>query len=53
MDYSTPGFPVHLQLLELTQTLVHRVDDAIQPSHLLLFPSLPAFNLSQYQGFSQ
>ena len=42
MDYSTPGFPVHLQLLELTQTLVHRVDDAIQPSHLLLSPSPPA-----------
>ena len=48
MDYSTPGFPVHHQLLELTQTHVHRVGDAIQPS--LLSPSLPTFNLSQDQG---
>ena len=44
MDCSTPGFPVHHQLLELTQTHVHRVGDAIQPSHplssLLLLPSI-------------
>ena len=44
MDCSMPGFPVYHQLLELTQTHVHRVSDAIQPSHLLLSPS-PAFNL--------
>jgi len=47
MDCSTPGFPVHHQLLELTH--VHRVSDAIQTSHLLSSPS-PAFNLSQHQG---
>ena len=46
MDCSTPGFPVHHQLLELTQTHVHQVGDAIQPSRLLLSPSPPAFNLS-------
>ena len=39
MDCSTPGFPVHHQLQELTQTHVHRVSDAIQPSNPLLFPS--------------
>ena len=50
MDCSTPGFPVHHQLLELAQTHVHRVGDAIQPSHPLLAPSPPAFNLSQHQG---
>ena len=50
MDCSTPGFPVHHQLLELTQTHVHRVSNAIQPSHPLLSPSTPAFNLSQHQG---
>ena len=50
MDCSTPGFPVHHQLLELTQTHVHQVGDAIQPSHPLSSPSLPAFNLSQHQG---
>ena len=50
MDCSMPGFPVHHQLLELTQTHVHPVGDAIQPSHSLLFPSPPAFNLSQHQG---
>ena len=50
MDYSTPGFPVHHQLPELTQTHVHWVSDAIQPSHPLWFPS-PSFNLSQHQGF--
>ena len=53
IDYSTPGFPVHHQLLELTQTQVHRVGDAIQPSHPLLSPSPPAFNLSQNQGLFQ
>ena len=51
MDCSTPGFPVHHQLLELSQTRVHRVGDAIQPSHLfchslllvLIFPSIRVF----------
>ena len=50
MDCSTPGFPVHHQLPELTQTHVHRVGDAIQPSHPLSSPSPPTFNLSQHQG---
>ena len=50
MDCSTSGFPVHHQLLEFTQTHVHRVGDAIQSSHPLSSPSLPAFNLSQHQG---
>ena len=50
MDCSTPGFPVHHQLPEFTQTYVHWVGDAIQPSLPLLFPSPPAFNLSQHQG---
>ena len=50
MDCSTPGFPVHHQLPELAQTHVHRVSDAIQPSHPLLSTSPPAFNLSQHQG---
>ena len=50
MDCSTPCFPVHHQLPELTQTHVHRVGDAIQLSHLLSSPSPPAFNLSQHQG---
>ena len=49
MDFSMPGLPVHHQLPELAQTHVHRVGDAIQPSHPLLSPP-PAFNLSQYQG---
>ena len=53
MDCSTPGFPVHHQLLELAQTHVHWVSDAIQPSHLLLSPSPPAFNLSQHQDLFQ
>ena len=52
MDYSTPGFPVHHQLPEFTQTHVHRVGDAIQPSHPLSSPSFPALNLSQHQGLS-
>ena len=50
MDYSTPGFPIHHQLPELG-THVHRVSDAIQPSHPLLSPFPPAFNLSQHQVF--
>ena len=50
MDWSTPGFPVHHQLPELTQTHVHQVGDAIQPSHPLSYLSPPAFNLSQHQG---
>ena len=49
MDCITSGFPVH-QLLELAQTHVHRVGDAIPPSHSLLSPSPPTFNLSQHQG---
>ena len=49
MNHSTPGLPVHHQLLESTQTHVHWVGGAIQPSHPLLFPS-HAFNLSQHQG---
>ena len=48
MDCSTPGFPVHPQLLELAQIRVHRVGDATQPSHPLLSPSPPAFNLAQH-----
>ena len=50
MACSTPGLPVHHQLLEFTQTQVCWVSDAIQPSHPLLFPSPPALNLSQHQG---
>ena len=49
MDYSMPGFPVHHQLPELTQTQIHWVGDAIQPSQPLSSPS-PAFNLSQHQS---
>ena len=52
MDCSTPGFPVHHHHLELAQTHVHWVGDAIQPSHPLSSPSPLAFNLSQHQGFS-
>ena len=48
MDCSMPGFPVHHQHPEFTQTHVHRASDAIQPSHLLLSPSTPAFNLSEH-----
>ena len=51
-DCSTPGFPVHHQLQEFAQIHVHQVSDAIQPSHLLLFPSPPAFSLSQQQSLS-
>ena len=50
MDRSTPGFPVHRQLPELTQTQVHWVGDAIQPSHPLSSPSPPAPSLSQHEG---
>ena len=53
MDCSTPGFPVHHQLPELTQTHVHRISDAIQPSHPLSSPSPPSFNLSRHQGLFQ
>ena len=50
MDYSTPGLPVRHQIPEFTQTHVHWVSDAIQPSHPLSSPSPPTFNLSQHQG---
>ena len=50
MDCNKPGFPVHHQLLELAQSHVHQVGDAIQTSHPLLSPSPPAFNLSQHQA---
>ena len=53
MDCSTLGLPVHHQLLELAQTHIHRVNDAIQPSHRLPSPSPPAFSLSQRQGLFQ
>ena len=53
MDCSTPGFPVHHQLLEFNQTHVHQVGDAIQPSHPLSSPSPPALNLSQHQAIFQ
>ena len=52
MDYSTPGLPVHHQLPEFTQTHVHGVSDAIQPSHLLSSPFPPALNLSSIRVFS-
>ena len=50
MDCSMPHLPVHHQLPEFTQTHVHRVGDAIQPSHPLSSPSPPTFNPSQPQG---
>ena len=53
MDCSTPGFPVHHHLLELAQSHVHWVGDAIQPSHPLSSPSPPAFSLSQHQALFQ
>ena len=53
MDCSTPGLPVHHQLPELTQIHIHRVSDAIQPSHPRSSPSPPTFNLSQHQGLFQ
>ena len=48
-DCSKPGPPVHHQLPEVTQTHVHGVSDAVQPSHPLSSPSPPSFNLSQHQ----
>ena len=53
MNCSTPGLPVHHQLPEFTQTHVHRVSEAIQPSHPLLSPSPPAPNPSQHQSLFQ
>ena len=53
MDCITPRFPVYHQLSELAQMHVHRVGDAIQPSHPLSAPSPSAFNLSQHQGLFQ
>ena len=53
MDCSMPGFPVLYQLLKPAQTHVHRVGDAIQPSHPLSSPSPPALSLSQHQGLFQ
>ena len=54
MDCSRPGFPVHHQVLEFTQTYVHQVNDTIQPSHPLSSPPFPlAFSLSQPQGLLQ
>ena len=50
MNHSMPGRPVHHQLPEFTQTHVHQVSDAIQPSHPLSSPSPPAPNPSQHQG---
>ena len=52
MDCSMPGFPVLHHLPELAQTHVHRIGDAIQPSHPLSSPPPPAFNLSQHQGLA-
>ena len=53
MNHSTPGLLVHHQLPEFTQTHVHRVSDAIQPSHPLSLPSPPAPNPSQHQSLFQ
>ena len=53
MNCSTPGLPVHRQLPEFTQTHIHWVGDAIQPSHSLSSPSPPALHLSQHQGLFQ
>ena len=53
MNLSTPGLPVHHQLPEFTQIHVHRVGDAIQPSHPLSSPSPPGPNPSQHQGLFQ
>ena len=53
MNRSTPGLPVHHQFPELTQTHVHQVGDAIQPSHPLSSPSPPAPNPPQHQGLFQ
>ena len=53
MNRSTPGLPVHHQLPEFTQTHIHLVSDAIQPSHPLSSPSPPAPNPSQHQSLFQ
>ena len=53
MDCSMPGFPVYHKLPEFTQTHVHLIGDAIQPSHCLPSPSPPTFSLSQHQSVSQ
>ena len=53
MNHSMPGLPVQHQLLEFTQTCIHRVSDAIQPSHPLSSPSPPAPNPSQHQSLFQ
>ena len=53
MNRSTPGLPVHHQLPEFTQTHIHQVSDAVQPSHPLLSPSPPAPNPSQHQSLFQ
>ena len=53
VNHSMPGLPVHHQLLQFTQTHVHQVGDAIQPSHPLSSPSPPASNPSQHQGLFQ
>ena len=53
MNRSTPGLPVHCQLLEFTQTHIHQVSDAIQPSHPLTSHSPPAPNPSQHQSLFQ
>ena len=53
MNHSTPGRPVHHQLLEFTQTHVHQVGDVVHPSHPLSSPSPPAPNPSQHQGLFQ
>ena len=53
MNCSTPGFPVHHQLLKPTQTHVHHIGNAIQPSHPLSSPSPPTFNLSQHKSLLQ
>ena len=53
MNCSTPGLPVHHQLPEFTQTQLHQVSDAVQPSHPLSSPSPPAFNPSQHQSLFQ
>ena len=53
MDNSTPGFPVHHQILEIVQTHVHQVSDNIQPFQPLSSPSPPAFSLSQAKDLFQ
>ena len=53
IDCGTPGFPIHHQLLEPTQTHVHHIHNAIQPSHSLLSPSPSTFKLSQHQDLFQ